>query len=133
MGKLIKQRSADDCGVAVLAMFLGCTYEAALALCKTSGGGEWSPETGLCYELLLDALRIAGQPSALVREFNAERPAIVVVNSINIEGGLHGVYWDGRLVFDPSLGATLDGASMWDRAVLFAQRLADLAALIMQA
>lgn len=130
---MVKQRGKSDCGVACIAMYLGITYEDAVSLCQRATDDHWKPDMPVNFATELMALRAAGQSSAIVQEFDPDRPAIISILSINFPDLLHAVYWDGREVFDPSMLKTADTKTAFSRCVSFTQRLADLAALMLQA
>lgn len=124
---MIRQRNTNDCGVAALAMFLGVTYEQAVAFCTDIGPPGWTPETPTSELHLLYAAAQAGHDSAQVVRFIEGVPAIVAVQSVNFEKSQHAVYWDGAAVFDPSLQQVIEGRDMMiERSESFIYRIVDL-------
>lgn len=129
---LIQQRTDKDCGLACIAMYLGITYDDAVILCERATDFHWKPDMPVNFATELMALRAAGHSSAIVQEFDPDRPAIISILSINFPDLLHAVYWDGREVFDPSTLKVADTKTVFSRCVSFTQRLTDLAALMLQ-
>jgi hypothetical protein len=133
MSTLIKQRTTNDCGVACIAMYLGCDYEAAVELARKATKGAWTPDMPVNFATELATLRLAGHSSAIVQEFDPERPAIISILSLNFPDLLHAVYWNGNEVYDPSPLKTADAETAFSRCVSFTQRLTDLATLMLRA
>jgi hypothetical protein len=100
---LIKQRYKGDCAVASLAMFLGISYENILKhyseeLAEKFYDGAWNSKT------LRVAKEYGVELTCIYENFNLNKPSLLVVPSLNIEGRLHTIYWDGENVFDPAIG-----------------------------
>ena len=112
MTTLIQQRTPSDCALACIAMAAGAsswddvwTQEDAD---KIAGKGispfdysEWGKRIGLRF----DYCNIyAGMSQDIVRFLLRGQAAILSVNSLNIDGGSHAVYWDGQRLWDPNEG-----------------------------
>lgn len=126
----IHQRTSHDCGVAAIAMFCDLTYEEALELClRPDGEGEYAHPIyregwGMNRENIafqyLGLWSYDNQNDNKVRCFRKMpyieasyfrqiiwgRRAMVMVPSLNIEGGFHFVCYDGEKVLDPNDPAT---------------------------
>ena len=102
MTKFIRQKFSTDCGFACVAMFAAVNYETVV---RHASGYELvysglSPAREVEI-LLLFGLEVEARDSSL---FDKSRPAIITVGSLNGGGRLHGVFWDGKKIFDPQKG-----------------------------
>lgn len=99
--KLIKQRYPEDCGVACLAMFLGRIYEAAESdvahICQRR-----LPISGMNNVEIAKVIKFFNGEPMQVFTLLPEVPAIVSVPSLGKKKTFHFVYWDGKLIHDPS-------------------------------
>ncbi len=118
MTALIQQREKSDCGVATVAMLAGVSYEVALQAL----GKHYQPGVGTRYfDMALNRLGYFsewrdGVPvgdymnvhSDILQPWYFKRlawghKAMIIVPSLNIEGGHHILYYDGDNVWDPCL------------------------------
>lgn len=120
MPELIKQRTTSDCAICCLAMLTGLCYEAVIE----AVGDSFDPEKGMRRDYVAlnrlgfqmsnkmdgtgDFIRLHHSilTPSYFRIFAFGRRALLSVPSLNIEDGLHMVYWDGYEVFDPANGKT---------------------------
>lgn len=125
----VYQRGSHDCGVAALAMFCDTTYEEMLTMCleKENEDDEYPiyrEGWGMSKErAILKRLGLWDYPSQLGKDapfkvmkfpkphaIEAEyfrniawgRRALMMVPSLNVEGGYHFVCYDGYKVLDPN-------------------------------
>jgi hypothetical protein len=122
----IYQRTTHDCGVAAIAMFCDMTYDEALELCLRPDSDNEDAQPiyregwGMNRECI--AFRYLGlwdygnQHNNKIRSFNKPpaidatyfrniawgRRALIMVPSLNIEGGFHFICYDGEKVLDPN-------------------------------
>jgi hypothetical protein len=112
---MIKQRNMTDCGICCLAMALNVSYEDILALVPAySARLTWGDKGGLYKSEIREVARAYSQGVRTTfkyymednggdfwRDMKGDR-AILSVPSLNVEDGLHLVYWDGKAIVDPS-------------------------------
>ena len=105
----VLQRGPFDCVIASLAMYLGRTYEDVLVYSPPITGHGLTPdqanEIAMYFGVTL-VLSTPGQP------WDFSKAILIVPNGI---GGLHALYCDGTLVYDP-LGpvSTVDSLSKFN-------------------
>ncbi len=129
---MIKQRMPTDCAICTIAMATGRPYEDVMTAALQSEA--WHPDKGMRAEYrVLEQLGFQQMKNfrlmhrgVLAPEFflhfTWERPSILAVPSLNVEGLFHSVYWTGSALFDP---CTLKTYSNWqdlrpDEIILFA-------------
>jgi hypothetical protein len=115
--KLVKQRTDFDCSLAAMAMVLGKDYdevwkpEDTLAVSGGEDGkgyfgvGDYAPwlmRLNLIKHVDWVERYTATSNQKLVKDMIKWRRALLSVNSLNNEAGLHAVYWDGDKLYDPS-------------------------------
>lgn len=118
MTTLVVQRVGSDCSICAIAMLSGRAYEEIVEL----AGKDYDPNKGMwSVQGTLERLGLShayenGQPigdfvqlhkgfeisAEFFRSLAWGRRALISVPSLNIPGGFHMVYCDGRTVFDPS-------------------------------
>ncbi|MEZ0263009.1 MAG: hypothetical protein ACAH80_18535 [Alphaproteobacteria bacterium] len=115
MTELIKQRNMTDCGICCLAMCFSVTYEEILSRAEDYVFRlSWGCDKGLAtieerqiVESFGHAVRsliwwhFENNGGDFWRALEGNR-ALLSVPSLNIEDGLHLVYWDGTKLLDPS-------------------------------
>lgn len=124
-----RQRADDDCTICSIAMATGLPYERVMEVAAQSVGGyryQGKPGTmspkGVLIDLGIEAVRVgveAIQPATLKRLLWGRR-AILSVPSINGFAGHHDVYWDGRVICDPSHKATYAPDALGDLRPIWA-------------
>lgn len=126
----IFQRTSHDCGVAALAMFCGYTYEDMLELCLQPSGdhdgalpiyregwgmnketvilqrlGLWDYPAQSGKDVDFKVMRF-GKPMFLEAEYFRNiawgRKTLMMVPSLNVEGGFHFICTDNNKVLDPN-------------------------------
>lgn len=116
---MIQQHFQSDCAVACLAMFLGVKYEDVAKHCH----GFELVTFGLCGKRTYDIADLFGADILWrdVSKLDYSKPAVLSVPSLNIPGGRHSVYWDGKTIFDPNVGRpdkrTYTTENAWDYAL----------------
>lgn len=112
----IPQRFSGDCSIASLAMFLNRTYEEVESIVDVYD--EKAKHNGVFIRTTMSAAQTFGyilsplietEPPFkadtkyyIVEQFNLEKKSLLTVDSLNHEGKLHEIYWDGKRVYDPS-------------------------------
>lgn len=91
---------------------------------KTKGVGDIDPwMKRLGYEFRKDYITIYvhGDAMEMVQKLLWKRRALLSVNSLNIKGGSHMVYWDGDIIHDPSPERTYQHieSCIISRAIIF--------------
>lgn len=121
---MIKQRTPSDCAICCMAMLTGRPYEDVMQVV----GDAFDPERGMRQEqkalqrlgfvYRFDNGRLTDDSTMACRHRAFEiapeffrglawgRRALLSVPSLNIPGGWHMVYYDGREVLDPSTRKT---------------------------
>jgi hypothetical protein len=97
---LVKQEKFGECGLACIAMVLGCSLEEAREKC---GDFDWS--NGVNSKSIISLLaqnRIAALESLTWPD--ASIAGILTVPSLNHAGVLHFIVWDGEKYLDPANG-----------------------------
>ncbi len=112
MTKSLKQRSTNDCAITCLAMFLDCPYSvmrrivmAYFLRCKKKFDGMYYTDEKAIGQIFGEEFRVWHVTAKNRKKIVAKlvgRPALVTVPSINCEKSNHAVYWDGRMLHDPS-------------------------------
>lgn len=113
MTTLIQQRTPSDCVLACIAMAAGAESwdavwkkEDADAVVASRGVScfdydKWGERVGLAFDYLSV---YDGHDQKVLRFLLRGQQAILSVNSLNNDGGSHGIYWDGRRIWDPNDG-----------------------------
>jgi hypothetical protein len=116
MTRALTQRTGNQCAIATIAMATGREYDEVLATgLETKAfkeGVGCNSEKKILRALGLSDDRESGdfvemhRPSMLTPEYFRSiawgRRAILTVPSLNIPGGWHSIYYDGREMFDPN-------------------------------
>ena len=117
--RFVQQRMPADCVVAVLAMFLGRSYEDIARHCSGAElvqyGLPWPREQHICqlFKVKVEVVDIS--------LLNWTRAAILTVPSLNDgKGQTHSIYWDGKRAWDPQQGREGYAAYTNQRARQFA-------------
>lgn len=126
-GRVLQAEGSSDCAVAVCAMIVGCTMAEAHEWAGTEPGSPWHDVVAAAFLLrhgvflglgfgMEDFLRV--EPTdTFVQEFVLEGKACYMgVRSKRDPEGLHAVYWDGYVVWDPNPSAP-DAAPLSDYEV----------------
>lgn len=131
---LIRQREKSDCSICTIAMALDKSYEEVMRVALLEDA--WRRDEGCRreYQIIekfglkqMEGFRIMWRGNILDAEFflhfSWRRKAILSVPSLNIEGGFHSVFTDGRKLYDPCLLKTY---SEWkdlrpEEIILFAE------------
>lgn len=126
MANQVFQKNDNDCMLACIAMAAGKGYD---ELWPQSWVDEVVEQRGASNEFTNKALEHAGfktqqdcwkvnvwdnqSRDPMVRRLLSGRSAILSVPSLNWEGGLHVVFWDGASLFDPNDPATGKQVYRW--------------------
>ncbi len=112
MTVMIKQRSEYDCALCCLCMATGVDYSVFpqelidAITAKRTCSGENLDKAYECAGIKRDVDFITsytdGLSSHVVEAMIWQRRAILQLPSLNLEGGMHLVYWDGQNIQDPS-------------------------------
>lgn len=111
--KVVKQKHTNDCALACIAMASGKDYDKIFSkkLIKTieKEGGAYSVTLEQAYgaagyekDVSYSVVYTGGTNVGTVREFIWKRKALLQVDSLNQEGKMHLIYWDGEKIIDPS-------------------------------
>ena len=115
---LVQQRSTYDCVLACLCMATGQLYEKLWdeAFCKAvedakgTGAGNLHEQAfakaGLLRDVDFTTIYCESIPPPTVRKLLWGRRALLQVPSLNFDGSMHYVYWDGEQLYDPSRART---------------------------
>jgi len=106
---LIQQKSGSDCVLAAIAMAAGkekwedlWTQADLDQVIKDRGVGDidpWMQRAGFQRGVHYHETYSNYEPVA--KKFLWKRKALLSIDSLNIAGGMHMVYWDGDRIFDP--------------------------------
>lgn len=124
--KRVQQGDPYGCAIACLAMAARTDYptmrRVVEAYCDVYEKFELF--TGLSHEDEKNILWAMGIDAKYVRRFGnglrdyvATSAAILCVPSLNVEGLYHGVFWTGRLLYDPSPFRQYEADKAWESAV----------------
>ena len=95
---MITQKHDSDCCVAALAMFLGREYEEIAIFCTE----DEKTKSGVAMVKVFDIAKVFGIALEYARDFYQEEKALLVVDSLVLEGQRHLIYWDTELIQDPA-------------------------------
>jgi hypothetical protein len=114
MTTLIQQRSPSDCVLAAMAMALGFTAwehawteEDLQKVVESKGISDFDPwlsRHGLKAREDYFEFHVWDQAVRQVRCMLWRRRALLSVDSLNLDGGSHMIYWDGTRIWDPNEG-----------------------------
>jgi hypothetical protein len=113
MTTLIQQRTSSDCVLACIAMAAGAeswdqvwTQADADKVVESKGVSpfdysDWGARAGLKFDYcsIYDTMS-----QKIVKYLLKGQRAILSVESLNIDGGSHAVFWDGNRLWDPNEG-----------------------------
>lgn len=112
-GRVLQAEGSSDCATAVCAMIVGCTLLEAHEWAGSEPGSPWHDVVAAAFLLrhgvfmglgfgMQEFLRIEATDS-FVQEFCLDQKACYMgVRSRREPDGLHAVYWDGYVVWDPN-------------------------------
>ncbi|WPC03502.1 hypothetical protein SBP02_11970 [Pseudomonas benzenivorans] len=115
---MIKQQLKTDCGIATLANFLGADYDYALSVYgeNRAFSGVTIQETAsilFSHGLITTYIPLSGFSEACGISIQAQNPEILerlgrpaIVQVMNRHGVIHQVFFDGKLIHDPSTNVT---------------------------
>lgn len=102
--ELIKQRFSWDCELACVAMWCGKTYDEVYKMAfEIEPQGKFVGR-GVDTHLKERLLRHYGKIPAIVLHAYSGIKGILSFPSLNIPGGGHALYYDGKSIFDPQFG-----------------------------
>ncbi len=102
---MIKQRTKTDCGICVLAMYLGIDYDEAYGLLLNHQPNDLHNGAVTYYMVRICADKRRGYGYLRLKEdFDLSIPAMIKVRNIYGTGNTHFVYWDGKKILDPNEG-----------------------------
>jgi ABC-type bacteriocin/lantibiotic exporter with double-glycine peptidase domain len=113
MTKVVKQKTKNDCALACLAMVSGKNYDKifkkslikAIEKAGTATGDNLDAAykaAGYIKDETYKVLYTAQDNANTVRSMIWKRKALLQVDSLNYEGGMHLIFWDGEKLIDPS-------------------------------
>lgn len=110
MTTLINQKSGSDCVLAAIAMAAGKTTwedvwnaDDLQKVIDEHGVGDiapWMERVGMLRNVHYREIYTQSDPR-LARSLLWGRRALLTIDSLNIDGGMHMVYWDGEKLWDP--------------------------------
>jgi predicted double-glycine peptidase len=105
---LVKQKAMGECAAACLATVIGSTLDEAIAELMKDWPDLHIYRMGVSDEMLIVTMKRLGMPNVRsVTDWDASRPAIVTVPSLNHRGYFHFVVYDGHMYLDPSCEAAV--------------------------
>lgn len=112
MNNIVKQKWKNDCALACIAMASGKDYDTIFtkklikAIDKEGGAtGKTLEQAFTAAGYVKDKTYSTVYTAAIggtIRELIWKRKALLQVDSLNYEGGMHLIYWDGEKIIDPS-------------------------------
>lgn len=99
--EIVQQRSDWDCVIACLAMWTGRSYEEVLAVASELDPKLRFEGRGVDGVLKQDIMKRFNMYSAVMMSAYSCLRGILSFPSLNVPGGAHAVYYDGRYIHDP--------------------------------
>jgi hypothetical protein len=111
MTVLVQQRGPSDCMLATIAMAAGKCYDDLWTIDDfnkvtldrgVSDESPWMERAGFVEGVDYARVYCNSENQGVLKSLLRGRRAMISVNSLNIDGGYHILYWDGAKVYDPS-------------------------------
>ena len=98
-----------DCGPSAMAMFLGANVNAVKKECGKIG---WrNDDAGISKECLINCAKSFRVRLLEVSEISDKVPQLIFLDSLNIQGMAHLLYWNGSELIDSNAG--IEGRNWW--------------------